>query len=440
MLPDKIKRLDTIAISQIVGFSGGNPKRRTQRDHDILDASLEQHGYVMPVAVFERADGKFELIDGHGRIDRIRTKHGDVEQLKVLVLDVKDVAEGRRILLALKHTAEWDFTALESFVKDTLDDGASVNDIMATSGLTAADLDILGSAGEAFLDQLDNGAPHAADSTPPPERKPIEQDNVPEVPAEPVTKPGDVWQLGDSLLICDDCTTVSPQRMTIGSIGLGVTSPPYNAGKNLGRIGKEGSDSRYNEPDDMDSDAYADLLSSSTKLLLRSCRVSVINLQSLAANKRVIARWAAKFCDHLIDRAVWSKGHGAPAINPNVFNAAFEDLYIYSSQRHPKRTIETASFHGTVNNVHEGPSATRDNDYSAIHNATMPIHLAQFIIETLGQRADFIVDPFGGTGTSLIVATKLGKRGALIERDPAYCDVIIERWKSLTGGEPIKVA
>lgn len=440
MLPDKIKRLDTIAIKQIRGFSGGNPKRRTQRDHDILDASLDQHGYVMPVAVFEAADGMFELIDGHGRIDRIRAKHGDVEQLKVLVLDVKDVAEGRRILLALKHTAEWDFTALESFVKDTLDDGASVADIMATSGLTAADLDVLGSAGEAFLDQLDNNAPHAADSPPPPEKKALEEDNIPDAPADPITKPGDVWQLGDSLLVCGDCGTVAPQRLTIGSIGLGITSPPYNAGKNLGRIGKEGSESRYNEPDDMDSDAYADLLSVSTKLLLNSTRVAVINLQSLAANKRVIARWAAKFCEHLVDRAVWTKANASPAINPNVLNAQFEDLYIYSAQRHPKRTIETAQFHGTVYNVHTGPSATRDNDYAAIHNATMPIHLAQFIIEQLGSRADYIVDPFGGTGTSLIVAIKLGKRGALVERDPRYCDVIIERWKALTGGEPVKVA
>lgn len=171
MLQDKIKRLDEIDITAIAGFEGGNPKRRTQRDHDILDASLKEHGYVLPVAVFEPEPGKFQLIDGHGRIDRIRASHPDQLRIKALVLDVASVAEGRRLLLALKHTAEWDFTQLEGFVKDALEDGASVESIMATSGLTAADLDILGSAGEAFLDQLEVPPPaeeHAPSSPMPP--------------------------------------------------------------------------------------------------------------------------------------------------------------------------------------------------------------------------------------------------------------------------------
>ncbi len=150
---DRIKRLDTIAISSIVGFAGGNPKKRTDRDKDILNASLDTHGYVLPVAVRELPDGRFELIDGHGRIDSIRGREMATE-IKVIVLDVESVAEGRRILLALKHTADWDFSELEGFVKKTLDDGTGIEEIMSTSGLTAGDLDVLGSAGAAFLDQI----------------------------------------------------------------------------------------------------------------------------------------------------------------------------------------------------------------------------------------------------------------------------------------------
>ncbi len=162
---DRIKRLDTVRIDQLVGFSGGNPKKRTDRDKDILDSSLDQHGYLLPVAVRELDDGKFEIIDGHGRIDRI-TNRKLADVIKVLVLDVSSVAEGRRVLLALKHTAEWDFADLEGFVKQTLDDGANVADIMASSGLTAADLDVLGNAGAAFLDELSRTPATQIDDTP----------------------------------------------------------------------------------------------------------------------------------------------------------------------------------------------------------------------------------------------------------------------------------
>lgn len=151
-LRDRIKRLDTIKVANIVGFAGGNPKRRTDRDRSILSSSLDTHGYVLPVAVREIDGGKFELIDGHGRVDDIRAR--DVAEIKALVLDVESVAEGRRILLALKHTAEWDFGELEGFVRDTIGDGTAIDEIMSTSGLTAADLDVLGNAGAAFLDQV----------------------------------------------------------------------------------------------------------------------------------------------------------------------------------------------------------------------------------------------------------------------------------------------
>ena len=164
---DRIKRLATIPVSQIVGFAGGNPKRRTDRDKTILDSSLDEHGYLLPVAVRELEDGRFELIDGHGRVDRISTR-GLAEEIKAIVLDVESVAEGRRVLLALKHTAEWDFPELEGFVKQVLDDGASVQSVMDTSGLTAADLDVLGNAGAAFLDEMSRApaepSPAAADT------------------------------------------------------------------------------------------------------------------------------------------------------------------------------------------------------------------------------------------------------------------------------------
>ncbi len=164
---DRIKRLESIAITSIAGFAGGNPKRRTDRDKEILDSSIDTHGYLLPVAVREVGDGKYELIDGHGRIDSIRSR-GLADHVKAIVLDVESVAEGRRVLLSLKHTADWDFAELEGFVKATLDDGTSVEEIFATSGLAAADLDVLGNAGMNFLADMNNTATPEPTSSPAP--------------------------------------------------------------------------------------------------------------------------------------------------------------------------------------------------------------------------------------------------------------------------------
>lgn len=171
-LRDRIKRLDTISIEKIVGFSGGNPKKRTDRDRQILSSSLDEHGYLLPVAVRELDNGTFELIDGHGRIDDIKGR-GLADEVKALVLDVNSVAEGRRVLLALKHTADWDFASLEGFVRDTLQDGTSPDTIMATSGLVASDLEALGQAGIAFLDQVQRETEAQLDASPAAD-KPIE--------------------------------------------------------------------------------------------------------------------------------------------------------------------------------------------------------------------------------------------------------------------------
>ncbi len=178
---DRIKRLESIPISSIAGFAGGNPKRRTDRDREILDSSLDAHGYLLPVAVREIGGGRYELIDGHGRVDSIRGRNLATE-IKAIVLDVESVAEGRRVLLALKHTAEWDFAELEGFVKATLDDGASIDEIFATSGLTAGDLDALGSASADFIGGMGSSQP----VVPPP---PVEPAAEPAISTEPVEDP-----------------------------------------------------------------------------------------------------------------------------------------------------------------------------------------------------------------------------------------------------------
>lgn len=153
-LRDRIKRLDEVDIDDIVDFEAGNPVDRTDADREQLDASLNINGYVMPVLVRELANGKLENLDGHGRIERIREKFPNTKRLKVIVLDVENAAEGRKVLLGLRHQAKWNMSELEVWAAAALKEGIALDEAMALSAMTAADLDAFANAGTELLDQL----------------------------------------------------------------------------------------------------------------------------------------------------------------------------------------------------------------------------------------------------------------------------------------------
>lgn len=154
---NRVLGIKEVPLTAIRGFSGGNPKNRTAVDRELLHASLENHGYVLPMAVRDLKDGTFELIDGHGRLDEIQKMDPGIK-LKVVVVDVASVAEGRRILLALQHTAGWDVDALERFVRDGLAEGTDMAALMADTGLTGKQLDAFAAEGARELERMAVGA------------------------------------------------------------------------------------------------------------------------------------------------------------------------------------------------------------------------------------------------------------------------------------------
>jgi DNA modification methylase len=128
---------------------------------------------------------------------------------------------------------------------------------------------------------------------------------------------------------------------------------------------------------------------------------------------------------------VWDKTNGAPQMQSNVLTNAFEFLFVFSSQRGATRSIPFADFHGTKKNV-IAIDPRGKNDFADVHRAVMPVELVEWAID-LCSKAVCFVDPFGGTGTTMIACERKGKRAGLIEMDPRYCDVIIRRWQDYTG-------
>lgn len=453
----------------------GNPK-----DHDVpgIIASVVRFGFNDPITLDARSD---IIVEGHGRIKALVEMFKDGQQPPARV-DRDGDGAWMVPTLSIPFTDDDERDSYVIAHNKLVEAGGWNEEALATllAKLGSGNLASMGYTKRSY-DQL--LARFRKPST-------LADDDVPELPTIPTTQPGDRWIFDEgSVLLCADCSSISSSALLSGCVreftglrGFGFTSPPYNAGKdNAGnddrmrngegttkarpksgksspsRYGPQGPQSaaelpgssdrgerrpgytRYDVHDDkLTDEQYTELLRASTMLMLASCEIAVVNLQLLAGNKRAIGRWAFDLCEQLVDRAVWSKGGSRPALSPKVLDSRFEDLYIFAPTKNPSRTITTASFHGTVSNVYEGASQT-SREFSDVHAATMPVHLAQWAIEQLGHQADFVVDPFAGTGTSLVVAEQLGKRFAGVERSGAYCDVIVARWQNLTGRLAVRI-
>lgn len=172
--------------------------------------------------------------------------------------------------------------------------------------------------------------------------------------------------------------------------------------------------------------------------MLNKSRYAFINIQQLSGNKIQYIEFLNKFKNHFVDEIIWIKGKGQPAMQKNVMNSRFEHILIFAPNDNPTRTINTASFHGTVPNYYEGLGNSK-NEFSAIHAATFPIHLPQHIIQTFTQTNNIVLDCFLGTGTTLIACEQTNRRCYGMELDPSYIDVIIERWENFTGKKAQKL-
>ena len=408
-----------------------NPKLH---DFETLAASIRRFGFAAPIAVDERTG---RLVAGHGRLETLRRmfdagesmpdriKEQDGEWLVPVIrgLEFADETEAEAFLVAdnrISALGGWDTEGLQ----DILISQADLEGI----GFEVADL--------AAIEKEIAATSFLVDAPPPPDA--TEDDGPATPPPTSDSVLGDVWHLGDHILVCGSATDGACWPALEGVVG-GFTSPPYNAGSNALGGNSAMTDAKYiGTSDNMTDEQYAALLRESTTQLLSVCRNVVVNIQMLAGNKVPVTEWIAEFAAHLVDRGIWFKGNGPPQMAANCLNSSFEDLLVFSPNVNPSKAIECSSFQGTISNVHEGKSASGENIRPDLHAATMPMHLANFCVGKLLSKADWVIDPFGGTGTTMICCEQLGKRCLTIELEPVYCDVVVERWEKFTGKTAVK--
>ena len=273
----------------------------------------------------------------------------------------------------------------------------------------------------------------------------IVEDEVPEVDEtkEPTAKLGDIWQLGRHRLMCGDSTDKETVELLMNGnkAEICITSPPYGAGDNAHlrkklSVGYGGTDGKtfYNQHKD-DKSEWPSLMKSFFDVAQQFSLSQFVNVMMIGDNKKALIEWIYNNVQFLVDIICWNKHTCPPQIHENVLNNGYEFVFVFDNEN-GTRKIRFGDFRGTKSNYIE--TKKQQNEYADIHKAVFGTEFVQAILGING-KAKSVYEPFGGTGTTMIVCEQLDRTCYMMELDPKYCDVIIQRWENLTGEKAVKL-
>ena len=363
-----------------------NARRRTDRSASLIAESLKRYGAARSIVIDEEG----RILAGNGTVEgakkaginnvRIIEAEGD----ELIAVRRTGLSEDEKVGLALADNRSSDLSEWDNEMLRQLSEEHDLTPWFEDDELLAEVLE--------------------------PEEGNTDPDDVPEPPLEPITKPGDLWILGDHRLLCGDSTDVlAVERLMDGKkADMVFTDPPYNVAFN-GRSGK--FDVIKN--DDL-SEADFDQLIADT----------VATIKLLAPNAYYVwCNW--KFYSTLQTKLdfkgciVWAK---------NVFGMG-------NGYRHQHEfCLYNATIDPAIKNESDLWQVAKDSSY--MHPTQKPVELSR---RALGnhKNAKIIVDLFGGSGSTLIGCEQERRYARLMELDPAYCDVIVKRWEDFTGKKAI---
>ncbi|MFN3890734.1 MAG: site-specific DNA-methyltransferase [Beijerinckiaceae bacterium] len=397
-----------------------NPRVHSPAQIRQIADSIKAFGFNVPVLV-DRDD---HIIAGHGRVAAARAL--GLAAIPTIRVEHLTEAEKRAFLIADNRIAErstWDRQALKLELEEiqSLDDGLD----LGLTGFEPRELDLL----------FDLGDRPAKTEEAPPE---------PDFAKAAICKPGDVWALGPHRLICGSALEASTYRALLGHrrAGLVFTDPPYNV-----RIDGHATGNgkiRHREfamaSGEMTEQQFTRFL---TEALTRASRVSrdgsIVYVcmdwrhlsELLSAGKSVFPE--------LKNICVWDKGMGGMG---SLYRSQHELVAVFKNGTAQHVNNVELGVHGrTRTNVWRYPGVAaqgkKGRDALAMHPTVKPLALVADAIRDASRPGDLVLDPFAGSGTTLLAAHETGRTAALIEIDPHYCDVILERWRRETGGRPV---
>ena len=377
---------------------------RTHSDEQVaqIAASIKEFGWTNPILI----DGTNGIIAGHGRLLAAR-KLGHKEVPTIELSELTETQKKAYIIAdnRLALNAGWDNEMLTIELNDLLADGFALEML----GFDPKELDAL------LEPEVIEGL--------------TDEDAVPEVPDEPTTKLGDIYQLGNHRLMCGDSTSIDAvDKLMPETANMIFTDPPYLMDF-TGGIHADGSKSfnakhggiKNDKMSEADGNDFLDAINSI--ILSKVDGAFYITFYRLGINKYFASmdRTGLK-CRSLV---IWDKG------NHTLSNSDYMSMY-------------EPMFYGWVNNhkFYGGKNGmdiwrvkrTAKND---LHPTMKPVELVEKAVLDGSAINGIVLDLFGGSGSTMIACEKQNRHARLMELDPKYCDVIVKRWEDFTGKKAV---
>ncbi len=373
---------------------------RTHSDDQVaqIAASIAEFGFTNPILA--GSDGV--IVAGHGRLAAAQ-KLG-LAVVPVVVLDHLSATQRRALVIADNRIAEnagWDDAMLRIEIASLQDDDFDVS-------LTGFDAD-------ALAELMAGDEPDGEGET--------DDDAVPDVSETPVSRPGDVWLLGGHRLLCGDSTVAeSYDRVLDGEpVDMVFTDPPYNVNYANSAKDKMRGNDRAILNDNL-GDGFYDFLLAALSPTIAHCRGGIYVAMSSseldvlqAAFRAAGGKWSTFI--------IWAKT--TVTLGRADYQRQYEPI-LYGWPEGAQRHWCGDRDQGDVWNIKK----PQKND---LHPTMKPVELVERAIRNSSRPGNVVLDPFGGSGTTLIAAEKSGRLARLIELDPKYADVIVRRWQEWTG-------
>ena len=413
---------DTLPLSALTEFQGGL-KKRTDDDLAKIERSIKQYGFATPFFVWKH-EGKNKVLDGHGRLQTLKAMKArgeEIANLPVVYIDLPNEEAAKNLLLRICSTyGEMTAESVAEFL-----DGLKIDldDIKLPDGLL--DLSLMQERNDT---KDDDEAPAVIMEEP------------------PISKVGEIYELGDHKLICGDSTEADTITLIMGDskADLILTDPPYNVDYTGGT-----SEKLKIVNDNKSSAEFMQFLTKAFSSMFTGAKAGAafyifyahtrnkefINALSNAGySPREILIWVKNtftlsYADYKWKHEPIMYGWKDGASH-NFYGALNLSTVFDKKKDIAKMTTEELKLE--LKRIED--STPHDIIYekkplrNAEHPTMKPVELLATLIKNSTKADDIVLDTFAGSGSTLIASAKTGRIARLVELDPHYCDVIRRRW------------
>jgi hypothetical protein len=400
----------------------GAPRKHPRSQMTKLVKSINAFGFIVPVII----DGTQRIITGHARLEA--AKKLGMDSVPAIRVEHLSEAQVRAFLVADNRLAElstWDERALGEILLDL--SSLDLDFDLEATGFAAAEIEL---RIEGLVECLDEDLPSVTATNEP-----------------SVTSAGDVWQLGKHILMCGSSLSETDYAALMGQekAALVVTDPPFNVpiGGHVSGLGQFQHREFAMGVGEMDSATFTGFLEGAMRLAYRHAAAGSVHFWAMDWRHVVeIGSAGQAVYDRFLNMCVWQKNQ--PGMG-SFYRSQHELFFVFSKAgAQPRNNVQLGRFGRSRSNVWTYPSAAslartaEEGNPLAMHPTVKPLALISDILLDASVRGDLILDPFAGSGTSLIAAEKLGRHARVMELDPLYCDTILRRWRKWSGDDPIR--